>query len=68
MIKRILLTATALFAAVGFVGSTLVIAAPMADEATPASSPAKKTPKKKSTKKSSKQVKKEKPALKGEGG
>jgi poly(3-hydroxybutyrate) depolymerase len=63
MIKRILLTATAIFAAVGFVGSTLAIAAPMADEAAPASSPAKKSTKKKSTaKKSSTKKKKAPPA------
>ena len=42
MIKRILLTATALFAAVGMVGSTIATAAPMADEATPAATPTKK--------------------------
>lgn len=58
MIKRLLITATALFALVGFVGST--IAAPMADEAAPATTaPAKK----KSTKKKSTSTKK-KPAKK----
>lgn len=53
MIKRILITATALVAAVGFVGST--VAAPMADAAAPATTaPAKKkTTKKKMTKKKS---------------
>ena len=59
MIKRLLITATALVAAVGFVGST--VAAPMADAAAPATTaPAKKkttkkksAPKKKSTAKKS---------------
>lgn len=59
MTKRILLTATALMAAVGFVGSTIAPAAPMADEAPASSTPAKKT-KKKKYKTSSGQVKKQK--------
>jgi hypothetical protein len=62
MIKRILLTATTLFVAVGFVGSTIATAAPMADEATPTATPAKKSTKKKTKSKplSSGQVKKQK--------
>lgn len=60
MIKRLLITATALITAVGFVGST--VAAPMADApaATPSSSPAKK----KTTKKKTTSTKKKAPAKK----
>lgn len=58
MIKRLLITATALFALVGFVGST--IAAPMADAAATTTAPAKK----KSTKKKKSTSTKKKPAKK----
>ena len=69
MMKRILITATALVAAVSFVGSTVAFAAPMADEATPAATPAKKKPKKKKYKATkSGAVKAPKPAVPGEGG
>jgi hypothetical protein len=57
MIKRLLITATALFALVGFVGST--IAAPMADAAATTTAPAKKkTTNKKSTSTKKKPAKK----------
>ncbi len=60
MIKRLLITATALVAAVGFVGST--VAAPMADA--PAASTTTAPAKKKTTKKKSTSTKKKAPAKK----
>ena len=60
MIKRFLITAIALFTAVGFVGST--IAAPVADPADTTTAPAKKKTTKKKTPAKKKTTKKKTPA------